>query len=87
RFSFTDEFKRLEKTAIIKGIRNEMKIHFSHRARLYILYALAGFFIASPLPDEAGVIMLAGLTNIKPRVMAIIGFIFNTIGIFILCLI
>lgn len=85
RFSFIDEFKRLEKTQVITGIRNKMKLHFSHRARLYILYALAGFIIASPLPDEAGVIMLAGLTNIKPRVMAIISFIFNTIGILILC--
>jgi len=87
RFSFIDEFKRLEKATIIKGIRNEMKLHFNHRARLYLLFALAGLIIASPLPDEAGVIMLAGLTNIKPRVMAIISFIFNTLGIFILCLI
>ena len=87
RFSFTDEFKRLEKTKVIKGIRKKMKIHFSNRARLYILYALAGFILASPLPDEAGVIMLAGLTNIRPRIMALIGFVFNTIGIFILCLI
>jgi len=87
RFSFIDEFNRLERTSIIKGIRNEMKLHFSKRIRLYLLYALAGFIIASPIPDEAGVIMLAGLTNIKPRVMAIISFIFNSLGIFILCLI
>lgn len=87
RFSFIDEFKRLEKTSVIKGIRNEMKTHFSHRVRLYILYALAGIIIASPLPDEAGVIMLAGLTNIRAKVMASISFLFNSLGIFIMCLI
>ena len=85
RFSFTDEFKRLEKTSVIKGIRNEMKIHFSYKTRLYLLYALAGIIIASPLPDEAGVIMLAGLTNIKIGVMAAISFTFNTLGILIIC--
>jgi hypothetical protein len=87
RFSFIDEFKRLEKTRVIKGIRNEIKLHFSHRARLYFLYALAGIIIASPLPDEAGVTMLAGLTHIKIKVMAVISFVFNTIGILIICLI
>jgi hypothetical protein len=87
RFSFIDEFKRLEKTRVIKGIRNEIKLHFSHKARLYLLYALAGIIIASPLPDEAGVIMLAGLTNIKIRVMVLISFVFNSLGILIMCLI
>jgi len=87
RFSFMDEFKRLERTPLIKAIRTEMKLHLSHRLRLYILYALAGFIIASPLPDEAGVIMLAGLTNIKARVMILISFIFNSLGILIISLI
>lgn len=87
RVSFMDEFKRLEKTRILAGIKKQIKIHFSHRVRLYILYSLAGFIIASPLPDEAGVAMLAGLTNIRPRIMATISFVFNSLGIFILCLI
>jgi len=87
RFSFIDEFKRLEKTRIIKGIRKEIKLHFSHKARLYLLYTLAGLIIASPLPDEAGVIMLAGLTNIKIKVMVLISFVFNSLGILIICLI
>lgn len=87
RFNFMDEFKRLEKTFLIRKIRQEMVMHFSHRFRLYILYALAGIIIASPLPDEAGVIMLAGLTNIKSRILIPISFIFNGLGIFIMCLI
>ncbi len=87
RFSFMDEFERLEKTEVIMSIRKEMKLHLSHRIRLYILYTLAGIIIASPLPDEAGVIMLAGLTHIKVKVMAIISFVFNTLGILIMVLI
>lgn len=87
RFSFIDEFKRLKKTRIIKGIRDEMKWHLSHRVRIYILYTLAGIIIASPLPDEAGVMMLAGLTKIKLRTLIPISFVFNSLGIFLMCLI
>ncbi|MDO8467559.1 MAG: hypothetical protein Q7S56_01260 [Nanoarchaeota archaeon] len=87
RFSFMDEFKRLEKTRVIMSLRKEMKLHLSHRIRLYTLYTLAGIIIASPLPDEAGVIMLAGLTHIKIKIMAVISFTFNTLGILIMCLI
>lgn len=84
RFSFMDEFRRLEKTDVVQGIRKEMKMHLSHRARLYILYALVGLIIASPLPDEAGVIMLAGLTNIKPKIMIAISFLFSSLGILVM---
>jgi hypothetical protein len=87
RFSFMDEFKRLERTMLIRGISKEMKVLFNKKVRAYILYALAGLIIASPLPDEAGVIMLAGLSKIKPHVMAIISFIFNSLGIYLMCLI
>jgi hypothetical protein len=86
RFSFMDEFKRLEKTFLIRKISQEMQLHFGSRIRLYLLYALAGLIIASPLPDEAGVIMLAGLTHIKPKVMVTISFIFNSLGILFLSL-
>jgi uncharacterized membrane protein YdjX (TVP38/TMEM64 family) len=48
------------------------------------MYAFAGILIASPLPDEAGVIMLAGLTKIKTWALAIISIILNTIGILIM---
>jgi|SRR3989344_2719656 len=87
RFTFIDEFERLEKTKVIKTIRKEINLHLSHRARLYFLYTLAGLIIASPLPDEIGVTMLAGLTHIKLRGIAIISFVFNSIGILILSLI
>jgi len=84
RFSFMDEFKRLEHTKTLKILSSQMDRFLGHKIKIYLIYALAGFFIASPLPDEAGVIMLAGLTKIKLCVLAVLGFILNTIGILIL---
>jgi uncharacterized membrane protein YdjX (TVP38/TMEM64 family) len=84
RFSFMDEFKRLEKTNIMKRISGLIESTIGHKIKVYLLYAFAGILIASPLPDEAGVIILAGLTKIKPKALAMICFICNTIGIIIL---
>lgn len=84
RFTFMDEFRRLEKTMVIKEARDLIEKTLGHKIRVYLLYALAGIFIASPLPDEAGVTMLAGLTHIKARVLATISFALNTVGILVL---
>ena len=55
-----------------------------HKLKVYLMYAIAGIIIASPLPDEAGIIMLAGLTKIKMHNLAILSFLFNTLGIIII---
>lgn len=86
RFSFMDEFQRLKKTLIIKKVSLLIDETFGHKIKIYIMYAFAGILIASPLPDEAGVIMLAGLTKIKANILAIISFVLNTAGILILLL-
>ncbi|MEK6927679.1 MAG: hypothetical protein AABX11_04565 [Nanoarchaeota archaeon] len=87
RFSFMDEFNRLEKTHPAKIINAEIKKEIPKKIRNYLLYFLAGLIIASPLPDEVGVTMLAGLSHIKTIYLAIIGLIFNTLGIFVMLLI
>lgn len=84
KFSFDDEFKKIKKEKITQEIDMEMKRILGKKIKHYLMYAFAGIIIASPLPDEVGVTMLAGLTNIKPNILAIIGFIFNTIGILII---
>ena len=84
KFSFLDEFNKLKREKIIEKIK---KFTFNHTPTLvkhYILYLFAGIVIASPLPDEVGVSMLAGLTTINPKKLALISFIFNSIGIFII---
>lgn len=87
KFSFMDEFKRLEKTKLIKKITKEFSSKPLAKIKNYLLYAAAGIVIASPLPDEVGVSMLAGLTSIRLHALAVISLIMNTIGIYIMLLI
>lgn len=86
KFSFMDEFKRLEKTEPLKGTIKLAEKDLSTRVRHYILYFLAGIIIASPLPDELGVSMLAGLSHIKSSIFSIISFLMNSLGILIIIL-
>ena len=87
RISFIKEFRNLEKTYPIKKMIDLIDYSIPHKIRVYLLYAFAGIIIASPLPDEIGVTMLAGLTTIRQNVLAIISFSCNFIGIFIMLLI
>lgn len=84
KFSFMDEFRRLERTKVFLTLNNLFSKKPHSRIKLYLLYAFAGIVISSPLPDEIGVSMLAGLTKIKIFILGIISFLLNTIGIFIL---
>ncbi len=87
RFSFKSEFSRLKKTYLMKETGKLIEKSIGTKLKLYLMYALAGIMIASPLPDEAGVIMLAGLTKIKLGTMMKLSFILNTAGIIVLLLI
>ena len=82
RLTFMDEFEEMEKTRIAHKIKKIFKENFSVRIRHYLVYIFAGIMIATPLPDEMGVTMLAGLTTIKPSVLSIFSFILHTLGIF-----
>ena len=84
RFSFKEEFKRLKKTKLFIRLNGLFKRNIGHKIRTYLIYFSAGFLIASPLPDEFGVTLLAGLSHIKPLKLAIISFILNSLGILIL---
>ena len=82
RFSFSDEFESMKRAHIIKAAEHFAEKEFGKRAMVYLSYALAGFLIASPLPDEAGVTLLAGLTTMRAKKLAVISFFFNTLGIY-----
>jgi hypothetical protein len=81
RTHFMDEFRRLEKTLIIREIEKEERLLLKPRHRRLLLYIISAVIIASPLPNELGVSMLAGLTKIKAYQLAIISFILGTLGI------
>ncbi len=80
RHSFADELEKLSKEKIIT--------HLNHNApnlvKKYFVPVLAGFIIASPLPDEIGVSLLAASRQISLELFSIISYILNTAGIFII---
>ncbi len=84
KFSFMDEFHELEKTKAIheieKIVNKKKRVLILH----YLLYIFAGLILATPLPDELGVAMLAGLTTIKPLKLAIISFLIHSASIFLI---
>ena len=49
----------------------------------YVLPVLGAIVIASPLPDEIGVMLLAAANNITDRQFTVISFLLNTAGILI----
>jgi hypothetical protein len=86
KFSFMNEIKELEKSKTIKEIKKIVDKNISIKIRHYFLYLFAGIFIVSPLPDEVGVSMLAGLTTINQKIFAIVSFVLHTIAIFLILL-
>lgn len=84
RSSFQDEFDKLKFTWFFQKIRALFHNHLSDRVKKYVLWTFAGFIIASPLPDEFGVSLIGGFTNLNRRVFAIISYGLNTVGIFVI---
>jgi len=84
KISFMKEFNNLRKSGASKKINEIFNKNFSIRIRHYLLYIFAGILIATPLPDEIGVSMLAGLTTIKQRILVITSFILHCLAILII---
>lgn len=86
RTSFQDEFDKLKLSKIFMWLREKFDKHFKEEAKKYTLWVIAGFLIASPLPDEFGVSLLSGFTKINEKIFAIISYSLNTLGIFLILL-
>lgn len=84
KVSFMDEFRRIEHTKIAKETSYLLEASFGHKIKIYLMYLFAELLIASPLPDEAGITMLAGLTKIRQSVLGIMSFSMHFIGILVL---
>ncbi|MBI2656296.1 hypothetical protein HYX03_00980 [Candidatus Woesearchaeota archaeon] len=78
RQSFADEIRRLSREKIVKYFNGKLPGHLKE----YLLPAVAGFIIASPLPDEIGVTMLAASKVISTKIFSIVSYALNTMGIF-----
>lgn len=84
KFSFMNEFKEIEKTKTMKKIKEIVTKNKHILIRHYLIYVFVGIIIATPLPDEIGVSMLAGLTTINAKKLAIISFILHSLFIFLI---
>ena len=78
RHSFRDEIKKLSKERIVLYINHKTPNLF----KKYLLPLIAGFIIASPLPDEIGVSLLAAYKTFSIKIFSIISYLLNTAGIF-----
>jgi hypothetical protein len=88
KVSFEKEFTRLRKERPFRFMRSELKKFIAPKLWHYFLFVLAGFFFASPfIPDEAAVTLLAGMSSIDAKKLALISFVCNTIGILVLLLV
>ena len=83
RYSFKDELRKLSKERIFLRVKGKTP----SLIKKYILPVLAGFIIASPLPDEIGVSLLALSRNISIKIFAVVSYLLNTAGIFIILII
>ena len=80
RYSLDDEIKKLSKEKIILYINHKTPNLF----KKYLAPVVAGFIIASPLPDEIGVSLLAASRTISIKIFSIISYVLNTAGIFVI---
>jgi len=84
RLSFMGEFKLLEHSSFIRHLSKSINRVLNKRHRNFLVYLLAFVIIASPLPDEIGVALLAGFTKLHPYVFMFMSFVANSLGILVL---
>jgi hypothetical protein len=84
KFSFMNEFEKLKEEKIVIKIKEIVDKDINVKIRHYLLYLFAGILIATPLPDEVGVSMLAGLSTIKAKILWAISFILHSLAIYLI---
>lgn len=85
RQSFSDEIEEIENEKIVKYIAKKEKKLFG-RFYKYIMPVFAGFLIASPLPTEIGVSLMAGIRKLSIKKFMIAAYVLHTVGIFLIIL-
>jgi hypothetical protein len=81
KVTFNDEIMRFRSSKAYRLFDGYLIKRMPPKIAFYLAIGIAGFMIASPLPDEIGVAMFAGLTTVRERTFAVIAFTLNTIGI------
>ncbi|MFA5075962.1 MAG: hypothetical protein WC480_00920 [Patescibacteria group bacterium] len=79
RHSFIDEIERLAQQRIFVYLKSKMSL----LVQKYFLPILGAVLVASPLPDEIGVSLLAS-SGISNRNFYLLSYVLNTAGIFVI---
>ena len=81
RSSFQGELKKLSREKFMKKIQKIMNKYPKSKILIPITACIA---IASPLPDEIGVVLFASYKDVTTKTFSIFSYILNTIGIFVI---
>ncbi|HLC19612.1 MAG TPA: hypothetical protein VJK72_01750 [Candidatus Nanoarchaeia archaeon] len=81
RFSLMDEIEQLSQTKVLRRLK------FPVSFNTYFFPILAGFIIASPLPDEIGIALLGACTRMSTKFFSLLSYSLNAMGIFVILLI
>jgi len=80
RHSFHEEIEHLKAERIVKYITR----HIPPKVGYYLLPVMGWLIIASPLPDEIGVILLGADEKLKESQFILASWLLNTIGLFVI---
>ena len=86
RNAFNDEIKKLSKEKAVKFIEKEERFLFGNYDK-YATAAFVGFLIASPLPNELAMGLMATFKHMSMKKFMVISYLLNTLGIFVILLI
>ena len=83
KYGFSDEVQKLSKESVVRTVNRWIPAS----VRVYLLATLAGILIASPLPTEIGIMLLASIKNISFKKFVIIIYVLHASAIFVILLI
>ncbi|NMA44342.1 MAG: hypothetical protein GX950_00825 [Candidatus Diapherotrites archaeon] len=81
KFSFENEFLELKKERPVLYVKENLDKYLHPTLKTYLTFAFGGLLLSTPMPDEAGILVLSGLMEIKLKVLIVISLIFKTAGI------
>ncbi len=82
RFSLKPELDRLSHTRLLMRLwRLLHRVPFPANIRMYLSWSFGGLLIASPLPDEFGMILLSRIRDIEPKYLVPFCVLLNMLGI------
>lgn len=82
QFSFENEFKELKQERPFLFVKENLDKYLHPTLKSYLTFVFGGLLLSTPMPDEAGILVLSGLMEIKLKFLIIASLFFKTIGIF-----